>query len=92
MIDWVIVGGESGPGARPMHPDWARSLREQCAAADVPFLFKQWGEWTPAPEVIDASGQMFHRFDDGTWVQRIGKNAAGRLLDGRTHDSFPEVL
>lgn len=44
-IDWVIVGGESGPGARPMHADWARSLRDQCHAAGVPFLFKQWGEW-----------------------------------------------
>lgn len=44
-IDWVICGGESGPNARPMHPDWARSLRDQCAAAAVPFLFKQWGEW-----------------------------------------------
>lgn len=46
-IDWVIIGGESGAGARPMHPDWARSLRDQCAAAGVPFLFKQWGEWVP---------------------------------------------
>lgn len=46
-IDWVIVGGESGPNARPMHPDWARGLRDQCAAAGVPFLFKQWGEWGP---------------------------------------------
>lgn len=46
-IDWVICGGESGSGARPMHPDWARSLRDQCAAACVPFLFKQWGEWIP---------------------------------------------
>lgn len=46
-VDWVIVGGESGPGARPMHPDWARSLRDQCNAAGVPFLFKQWGEWIP---------------------------------------------
>lgn len=46
-IDWVIVGGESGPGARPMHPDWARGLRDQCAGAGVPFLFKQWGEWAP---------------------------------------------
>lgn len=46
-VDWVIVGGESGPGARPMHPDWARSLRDQCAAAGVPFLFKQHGEWAP---------------------------------------------
>lgn len=45
MIDWVIAGGESGPGARPMHPDWPRSLRDQCAAAGVPFLFKQHGEW-----------------------------------------------
>ena len=46
-IDWVIAGGESGPNARPSHPDWFRSLRDQCAAADVPFLFKQWGEWVP---------------------------------------------
>jgi protein gp37 len=46
-LDWVIAGGESGPGARPMHPDWARSLRDQCAAAGVPFFFKQWGEWAP---------------------------------------------
>ena len=45
-LDWVVVGGESGPKARPMHPQWARSLRDQCAAAGVPFLFKQWGEWT----------------------------------------------
>lgn len=46
-IDWVIVGGESGAKARPMHPDWARSLRDQCHAAGVPFFFKQWGEWGP---------------------------------------------
>lgn len=48
-INWVVVGGESGPGARPMHPDWARTLRDQCQAAGVPFFFKQWGEWGPAP-------------------------------------------
>lgn len=47
QIDWVVVGGESGPKARPMHPDWARSLRDQCQAAGVPFIFKQWGEWAP---------------------------------------------
>ncbi|MEX3967320.1 DUF5131 family protein [Paraburkholderia sp. EG286B] len=88
-IDWVIVGGESGPGARPMNPDWARSLRDQCAHAGVPFFFKQFGEWAPAPEINDASGGMFHRFDDETWVQRLGKKIAGRLLDGRTHDEFP---
>jgi len=46
-ISWVIVGGESGPGARPMHPDWARFIRDQCVAAGVPFFFKQWGEWRP---------------------------------------------
>lgn len=46
-IDWVIVGGESGPGARPMHPDWVRSLRDQCTSAGVPFFFKAWGEWIP---------------------------------------------
>jgi len=46
-LDWIIVGGESGPGARPMHPDWARQIRDQCESADVPFFFKQWGEWAP---------------------------------------------
>lgn len=46
-IDWVIAGGESGPGARPMHPNWVRSLRDQCALANVPFFFKQWGDWAP---------------------------------------------
>lgn len=46
-LDWVICGGESGPEARPMHPDWARDLRDQCAAAGVPFFFKQWGKWIP---------------------------------------------
>ncbi|WP_430231746.1 phage Gp37/Gp68 family protein [Paraburkholderia tropica] len=50
VIDWVIAGGESGAGARPMHTHWARSLRDQCAKADVPFLFKQWGEWLPADQ------------------------------------------
>ena len=44
-LDWVICGGESGPGARPVHPDWVRDLRDQCVAAGTPFLFKQWGEW-----------------------------------------------
>lgn len=46
-IDWIIAGGESGPGARPMHPEWARSLRNQCVGTEVPFFFKQWGEWAP---------------------------------------------
>lgn len=84
-LDWVIVGGESGPGARPMHPDWARSLRDQCQAAGVPFLFKQWGEWLPDnqnPNIKGPSGP--------SQAIRVGKKAAGRMLDGRTWDEFPE--
>lgn len=109
-IDWVIVGGESGPGARPMHPDWARSLRDQCAAAGVPFLFKQQGEWHEHIEAdrscwvaVDGRGIIEHGTDEETkafagqtgtqWrlVYRPGKKAAGRLLDGRTHDEFPRT-
>jgi protein gp37 len=52
-IDWVVCGGESGPKARPIHPDWARSLRDQCVAADVPFFFKQWGQLEPVGIVRD---------------------------------------
>ena len=100
--DWVIVGGESGPRARPMHPDWARSLRDQCEAAGVPFLFKQWGEWMPtiregdtvklvfekgAPHGPDQPA--FHDWPDGQGAARAGKKAAGRLLNGRTWDGFP---
>ena len=55
QIDWVICGGESGPQSRPMHPDWVRSLRDQCAAAGVPFHFKQWGEWR-----VPVAGETFN--------------------------------
>jgi protein gp37 len=58
VIDWVIVGGESGEGARPMHPSWARSLRDQCAAAGVPFFFKQWGTWLPVGQVLPGHGKV----------------------------------
>lgn len=61
-IDWVIVGGESGPGARPMHIDWARGVRDQCQAAGVPFFFKQWGEWYPEGipvAVVPEKGRIF---------------------------------
>jgi protein gp37 len=119
-LDWVIVGGESGPGARPMHPDWARSLRDQCVAAWVPFFFKQWGEWIDG---LSASQCVFR--DGGTGMPmdaeyatvgyepglgfmscaddhiaeeaygflmyRVGKKAAGRLLDGREWNEMPEV-
>ena len=88
-IDWVIAGGESGPNARPMHPDWARSLRDQCAAAGVAFHFKQYGAWGPEP-VGDWDKTGIHHFDDGVSVWRVGKKAAGRLLDGRTWDELPK--
>jgi len=88
-LDWVIAGGESGPHARPSHPDWFRSLRDQCAAAGVPFLFKQWGEWADTGPIISAGGSLFHQFDDGSWVLRYGKKANGRLLDGVEHNGFP---
>ena len=85
-IGWVIVGGESGPGARPMHPDWARSLRDQCAAAGVPFHFKQWGEWAP----FDGQRRSDHVLAcDGGIMEHVGKHRAGRLLDGREHSAFP---
>ncbi|MFO6447832.1 phage Gp37/Gp68 family protein [Erythrobacter sp. NE805] len=92
-IDWVVVGGESGAGARPMHPDWARSLRNQCAAAGVPFFFKQWGEWYPAfanDYVVDATSVRETRDIDGAVVHRIGKKRAGRLLDGVEHNGMPK--
>lgn len=84
-IDWVIVGGESGPGARPMHPDWARSLRDQCEAAGVPFMFKQWGEFAPN-WLNDDAGQ---KISGSEWIDRMGKKIAGRTLDGRTWDEVP---
>lgn len=105
---WVICGGESGPKARPMHPDWARSLRDQCAAAGVPFFFKQWGDWIPvrqpSPKELTAGASreliVPHRGEvttgllsydpDTSWVMhKVGKKAAGRLLDGVEHNNLP---
>jgi protein gp37 len=76
-INWVITGGESGPKARPMSPPWARDLRDQCTAAGVGFHFKQWGDWGPAR---------------GDTLERVGKKAAGRSLDGRTWDGLPVAV
>lgn len=107
-IEWVVCGGESGPGARPIHPDWVRSLRDQCVSSGIPFFFKGWGEWLPVavprigikeylimetdgkshrggwPEAMETTGD--------TWAfARVGKQAAGRLLDDYTWDQFPKV-
>ncbi|MDF2621795.1 MAG: hypothetical protein K0S00_4454 [Xanthobacteraceae bacterium] len=127
FLDFVIVGGESGPHARPMHPDWARTLRDQCAAAGTAFFFKQWGEWLPMPQggftawraasprrpgswrghadFNDGDGGknthslgpvpscLVHAVpgDAGRMAVKIGKKAAGRLLDGVEHNAMPEV-
>lgn len=103
-IDWVITGGETDQGghqSRPTHPEWFRSLRDQCAAAGAPYHHKQNGEWsalqandgfwpTDAMTLIrmNESGE---RTDDGWPMQKVGKKHSGRLLDGVTHDAFPEV-
>lgn len=104
-LDWVIVGGESGPHARPMHPDWVRSLRDQCQAAGVPFFFKQWGEWHPCEMINDGAcypmyghgefdswkAPVFHHDSKQQWNwRRLGKKTAGRVLDGWEWNEVPE--
>lgn len=110
-VDQVIVGGESGPGARPMHPDWVRSLRDQCAPAGTAFFFKQWGEhaavydrdrddpdWqrcdqvarrTPRGRWLNITGGHGFHNERVVRVDRVGKKAAGRLLDGIEHNGMP---
>jgi len=91
-LDWLIMGGESGPGARPMHPDWARSARDQCQAAGVPFFFKQWGEWAPN---CRCDTKRPHKTTSRTQGKmgcmfRCGKKAAGHILDGHEYREVPE--
>jgi protein gp37 len=100
-IDWVIAGGESGPKARPMDPEWVRDLRDRCVDAGIAFHFKQWGEWAPTGGFAlggvshDSDGRrriLGSRIDrDGLRevLTRVGKKTAGRELDGRTWDQFP---
>jgi len=94
-IDWVIAGGESGPGAHPMHPDWVRALRDQCDDAEVPFHFKQWGAWVSedqSPEDIVLPGTCTGFWgESGPHLYHVGKQKAGRLLDGIEHNGMPEV-
>lgn len=96
-LDWVVVGGESGPDARPMHPDWVRQIRDDCRDTRVPYLFKQWGEWIGGgpgwvlANLPDQKGTPCHPWPDGSVAMRLGKRTCGRLLDGVLHDAYPEV-
>lgn len=134
VLHWVIVGGESGPGARPMHPDWARSVRDECLTGEIAFFFKQFGEYLPVPIVDDvefAFGRAYDSpgggrrspavrvpapgsstlrgaqmrllspgerttntvlLDRDTIAVRVGKQRAGRVLDGRTWDQYPDEV
>lgn len=102
-LDWVICGGETGPGARPMNPDWVRSLRDQCQASGTKFFFKSWGEWGRRFESgITLNDGLFGYWENdefqynamcshGEYMVKVGKKRAGRLLDGRTWDETPET-
>jgi protein gp37 len=111
-LNWVVTGGESGPGARPAHPDWFRSLRDQCQTAGVAYLHKQHGAWVPESALLhrDTAPAGFLDIDgdfrplrngkpedppmargEAITVRHVGKKAAGRELDGRTWDEYPEV-
>lgn len=102
MPDWIITGGETDQGghkARPTHPDWFRSLRDQAEAAGVAFHHKQNGEYLPE-DWFDRDGFQWqagtdcskvHRFDDGIAVIRVGKKQSGRKLDGVQYNAFPKV-
>lgn len=99
---WLITGGETGPGARPMHPDIPRYDRNQCVSAGIPYFFKQWGEWTAEPGwyLPDKFGSSYKSIivdkdkldKTGISMGRVGKKKAGRLLDGKEWDQYPEIL
>lgn len=92
-IDWVIVGGESGHGARPMHPSWAKSIQQQCQEAAIAFFFKQWGNWKPKWAENDFEYRSkVHTFPDGAQMIRCNKKDGGNLLDGVSYLEFPEVV
>ena len=101
-IDWVIVGGESGPDARPMHPDWARDVRDRCVAAGIPFTFKQWGTWVPLAEFPVGSVPLPRKARSNkscligdarpVYMLRAGKTGAvtdPRHLDGQAWAQIP---
>lgn len=93
-LDWVIAGGESGHHARPMHPEWLTSIRDQCVDAGIRFHFKQWGNWRPvAPPQLNGYQNKTLSLASGenVIVANVGKKAAGRKLQGVTWDQFPNL-
>ena len=95
IIRWAICGGETGRNGRPMRPDWPRSLRDECVAAQVPFFFKHWGEWVAPdhPEFYAPPNRAIaHVQSEGPvlTMTRVGKKRTGRLLDGREWNEMPE--
>lgn len=92
-IHWVIVGGETGPGARPMHPAWVRDLRDQCRDAQIPFFFKSWGEYNyqAVQRATFADGDVVPGEAEPMSWTRVGHRLSGRLLDGRAWDEIPVV-
>lgn len=110
-IQWIVAGGETGPNARPAHPDWFRALRDLCVSSGVPFFFKQWGEWGTVENlkvyknsqlaIVDpATGDFFLRnktynllmpVEKSRHMIRAGRKAAGRLLDGKEWNEYPNL-
>ena len=102
-LDWVICGGESGSKARPMHPDWVRSLRDQCKEAGTPFFFKQWGEWMPTsrpltsseinvlPRYYASTGKFLQITEPWCEYYKAGKLKSGDKLDGQQHHEWQKI-
>jgi protein gp37 len=95
-LDWVICGGESGRNARSLHPDWVKDLQEQCEISNTPFFFKQWGEFMEENQMTDKltqmKGQTSSFMSDGSLTfHRCGRKSAGKLLDGKLCQAFPDA-
>jgi protein gp37 len=90
--NWVVVGGESGPHARPTHPDWVRRIRDECLENKVPFFFKQWGEWVARDQTSREIGRVSYYHFDQSIVFRVGKSFAGRDLDGVEWNQYPQEM
>jgi protein gp37 len=93
LVSWVIAGGESGGDARPTHPNWIRSLRDQCHAHNVPFHFKQWGHWSPEAQGESAK-KIIELHDEVGRLERLSwrpRKSSGRTLDGHTYDEYPRA-